>query len=126
MRVEKLANAPGKTLTVVIVNYAPGGKSGPHRHAGSVFAYVLSGAIRSENSATGPVRVYRAGESFFEPIASAVAPTGVGASRRRRETSGSADAARQPRFSSPIREGLCLAPESIAAARPPGSASPLP
>jgi quercetin dioxygenase-like cupin family protein len=38
-----------------------------HRHAGSVFAYVLSGSIRSENSATGPVRVYKAGESFFEP-----------------------------------------------------------
>jgi quercetin dioxygenase-like cupin family protein len=67
VRVEKLANAPGKTLTVIIVNYAPGGKSGAHQHVGSVFAYVLSGAIRSENSATGPVRVYKAGESFFEP-----------------------------------------------------------
>ena len=30
-------------------------------------AYVLTGAIRSGNSATGPVRVYQAGESFFEP-----------------------------------------------------------
>jgi len=67
VRTEKLANAPGKTLTVVTVNYAPGGKSGEHHHAGSVFAYVLSGAIRSENSATGPVKVYEAGESFFEP-----------------------------------------------------------
>jgi quercetin dioxygenase-like cupin family protein len=67
VRAEKLANAPGKTLTVVTVNYAPGGKSGGHHHAGSVFAYVLSGAIRSENSATGPVKVYKAGESFFEP-----------------------------------------------------------
>jgi quercetin dioxygenase-like cupin family protein len=28
---------------------------------------VLSGAIRSENSATGPARIYHAGESFFEP-----------------------------------------------------------
>ncbi len=67
IHVEKLANVPGKTLTVVTVNYAPGGKSGAHHHAGSVFAYVLSGAIRSENSATGPVKVYKAGESFFEP-----------------------------------------------------------
>src|SRR5947208_2026097 len=67
LRVEKLANAPSKTLTVVTVNYASGGKSGKHHHAGSVFAYVLSGAIRSENSATGPVKVYKAGESFFEP-----------------------------------------------------------
>jgi quercetin dioxygenase-like cupin family protein len=43
------------------VSYAPGGKSGAHRHAGSVFAYVLSGAIRSENSATGPAKVYKTG-----------------------------------------------------------------
>jgi quercetin dioxygenase-like cupin family protein len=58
---------PGKSITAIVVSYAPGGKSGPHHHAGSVFAYVLSGAIRSENSATGPVKVYKAGESFFEP-----------------------------------------------------------
>jgi quercetin dioxygenase-like cupin family protein len=64
---EKLPNVPGKTLTAVVVSYAPGSKSGQHHHAGSVFAYVLSGAIRSENSATGPARVYKAGESFFEP-----------------------------------------------------------
>jgi quercetin dioxygenase-like cupin family protein len=67
VRVEKLPNVPGKTLTAVVVTYAPGGKSGAHQHAGSVFAYVLSGAIRSENSATGPAKVYKAGESFFEP-----------------------------------------------------------
>lgn len=67
---DKLANVPGKKLTVFRVNYAPGGKSSAHHHAGSVFAYVLSGAIRSENSATGPVKVYKAGESFFEPSGS--------------------------------------------------------
>ncbi len=43
IRTEKLANAPGQTLTVVTVNYAPGGKSRGHHHAGSVFAYVLFG-----------------------------------------------------------------------------------
>jgi quercetin dioxygenase-like cupin family protein len=67
VRSEKLPNVPGKSLTAVVVNYAPGGKSASHHHAGSVFAYVLSGSIRSENSATGPARVYKAGESFFEP-----------------------------------------------------------
>ena len=46
---------------------APAGKSGAHQHAGSVFAYMLSAAIRSENSATGPVKVYKASESVFEP-----------------------------------------------------------
>jgi hypothetical protein len=56
VRAEKLANVPGKTMTVVIVSYAPGGKSSMHHHAGSVFAYVLTGAIRSENSATDRLR----------------------------------------------------------------------
>jgi quercetin dioxygenase-like cupin family protein len=67
---EKLPNVPGKSITAVVVTYAPGGKSGRHHHAGSVFAYVLSGAIRSENSATGPAKVYKKGESFFEPAGS--------------------------------------------------------
>jgi len=64
---EKLPNVPGKTLTGVLVRYAPGAKSPSHAHAGSVYAYVLSGQIRSENSVTGPAKVYSAGEGFFEP-----------------------------------------------------------
>jgi quercetin dioxygenase-like cupin family protein len=67
----KLPNVPGQSLTAILVTYEPGGKSNSHHHAGSVYAYVLTGAIRSENSATGPVRVYKAGESFFEPPGSA-------------------------------------------------------
>jgi len=63
----QLPNVPGKTLTAIVVEYGPGGSSAAHRHASSVFAYVLSGQIRSENSATGPVHVYRTGETFFEP-----------------------------------------------------------
>jgi quercetin dioxygenase-like cupin family protein len=65
-----LENAPGSRLTAVVVRYGPGEKSPPHHHAGSVFAYVLSGSIRSENSATGPVRTYKTGEGFFEPVGS--------------------------------------------------------
>jgi len=67
VRAEELRNVPHQPLTAVTVSYAPGGKSSAHRHAGSVFAYVLTGAIRSENSATGPAKVYQAGETFFEP-----------------------------------------------------------
>jgi len=44
--------------------------SGKHHHAGNVLAYVLSGTIRSENSATGPAKIYQAGQSFFEPLGS--------------------------------------------------------
>ena len=64
---EKLPNVPGKTLTGIRVTYEPGARSASHAHAGSVYAYVISGQIRSQNSVTGPVRVYSAGEGFFEP-----------------------------------------------------------
>jgi quercetin dioxygenase-like cupin family protein len=63
-----LPNAPGKTMTVITVDYAPGQRSGPHHHAGSAFLYarVLSGAVRSEVAGQGPARVYRAGEGWTE------------------------------------------------------------
>lgn len=62
---EALPNLPGNSLTAVVVDYAPGGASGSHHHAGSVFAYVLDGAIRSQLD-DGSEMVYQAGESFFE------------------------------------------------------------
>ena len=62
-----LPNVPGKQLTLVQVTYQPGAKSPSHAHAGSVYAYVLSGKIRSEVSTSGPAKVYTAGEGFFEP-----------------------------------------------------------
>ena len=67
---EKLPNVPGKSVTAVVVTFPPGVKSPPHHHAGSVLVYVLSGEVRSENSATGPARLYKAGETFFEPAGS--------------------------------------------------------
>ncbi|MEW9309388.1 cupin domain-containing protein [Labrys neptuniae] len=64
---QALPNVPGKTMTSVLVRYAPGGKSPAHTHSRTafVFAYVLSGSIRSQVNG-GPVKVYRAGESWFE------------------------------------------------------------
>ena len=64
---EAIANIPGKNLTGVVVNYAPGQKSRPHHHAPSAFimAYVLSGAVRSQVD-DGPVKVYHVGESWYE------------------------------------------------------------
>ncbi len=67
---EDLADIPGKHLTAIVVDYPPGGKSPRHHHTGDVFAFVISGAIRSQNSATGALRVYHAGETFFEPAGS--------------------------------------------------------
>jgi quercetin dioxygenase-like cupin family protein len=62
-----IPNIPGKSLAVLVVDYAPGGKSASHRHAGSAFIYaqVLSGAVRSQVN-DEPARVCRAGENWFE------------------------------------------------------------
>ena len=62
-----LPNVEGKRIVAVMVSYPPGGKSLAHRHAVSAFiyAYVLSGAIRSEVG-NDPAKVYHAGEGFYE------------------------------------------------------------
>lgn len=64
---ESIPNVPGKRLVSHIVDYAPGGRSASHRHARSAFiyAYVLSGRIRSQVN-DEPVRVYGPGEMWFE------------------------------------------------------------
>lgn len=61
-----LPNVPGKRVTIVRVFYGPGGFTPPHRHAGSVTAYITRGEIRSQ-LAGGPVEVFKVGQSFFEP-----------------------------------------------------------
>ena len=62
-----IPNIAGKSLIAIVVTYPPGGKSLPHRHAGSAFIYahVLSGAIRSQVD-DEPAKVYRVGEGFYE------------------------------------------------------------
>ncbi len=64
---EPIPNLPGKRLVSHIVDYPPGASSAAHRHARSAFiyAYVLSGEIRSQVDGE-PARVYRSGEAWFE------------------------------------------------------------
>ncbi|AHX13376.1 cupin [Dyella jiangningensis] len=64
---QAIPNLPGKSLVAVEVSYPPGGASTPHHHARSAFiyAYVVSGEIQSQVD-DGPMRTYRAGESFYE------------------------------------------------------------
>ena len=68
VRVEKLPNVPGKTLTAVVVTYAPGGKSGAHQHAGSGLRLC---ALRCDSLRElrdlGPPRSTRPAMRFFEP-----------------------------------------------------------
>jgi quercetin dioxygenase-like cupin family protein len=62
-----LPNAEGKSMIAVVVTYPPGAKSPAHHHARSAFiyAYVLSGTIRSQVD-NQPAKVYKIGESFYE------------------------------------------------------------
>lgn len=62
-----IPNTTGKKMVAVVVTYPPGGKSAPHHHAPSAFiyAYVLSGAIRSQVGDQPPT-VYHVGEGFYE------------------------------------------------------------
>jgi quercetin dioxygenase-like cupin family protein len=61
-----LPNVPGKRVTIVRVSYGPGGFTRPHRHAGSVTAYITKGEIRSQLGG-GPPETFKVGQSFFEP-----------------------------------------------------------
>lgn len=63
----ELPNVPGKSIKGILVEYGPGGHSEAHTHPTSAFIYatVLEGSIRSQVN-NGPVKVYKAGESFSE------------------------------------------------------------
>jgi quercetin dioxygenase-like cupin family protein len=61
-----LPDIPGKRVTVVRVTYGPGGFTPPHRHAGTVMAYITKGQIRSQLKG-GPLEIFDVGQSFFEP-----------------------------------------------------------
>jgi quercetin dioxygenase-like cupin family protein len=62
-----IPNIQGKRMVAVVVTYPPGAKSVPHHHAPSAFiyAYVLSGAIRSKVD-DAPTKLYQVGEGFYE------------------------------------------------------------
>jgi quercetin dioxygenase-like cupin family protein len=62
-----IADAPGKTLTSVLLTVPPGAKANAHRHAGVVFGYVIEGAVCSQITGDVALKPYYAGDSFFEP-----------------------------------------------------------
>lgn len=62
---QRLADMNGKEGIVLIVDYAPGAASDPHVHPGSVFAYVLEGAVVSQLEGEKPV-TYTKGQSWYE------------------------------------------------------------
>jgi quercetin dioxygenase-like cupin family protein len=60
-----IPNIPGKSLVAVVVDYAPGGASHPHARSAFIYAFVVSGVVKSQVN-DGPRRVYHVGESFHE------------------------------------------------------------
>ncbi|MFV3370783.1 cupin domain-containing protein [Pseudomonas sp. NY15435] len=62
---QKLPDAAGKKGLMIMVAYEPGQSSGAHVHSGSVFAYVLEGAVISQLEGQKPV-TYQAGQSWYE------------------------------------------------------------
>lgn len=63
---QAIPEAPGKTVLVATVTYAPGQVSTPHKHPGSSFAYVVEGRVISQLDGA-PANTYGAGESWYEP-----------------------------------------------------------
>lgn len=61
-----LPDVPGRNMTTALVQFSPGAYSGPHRHPGSVSAYVVSGSIRSQMAGSA-ANTFKAGEAWFEP-----------------------------------------------------------
>jgi mannose-6-phosphate isomerase-like protein (cupin superfamily) len=65
-----LPNTEGKSMIAVVVTYPPGAKSPAHHHARSAFiyAYVLSGAIRSQVEISPPKSTTSAKASTSCPV----------------------------------------------------------
>src|SRR5262245_42418349 len=61
-----LSTAPGKRLSLLQLDVAPGASAAPHQHEGYLFVYVVSGAVRSQITGDSAPVGYKAGESFVE------------------------------------------------------------
>ena len=60
-----LIGTSGREVTLETVEYAPGGKSAPHRHHAQVFVYVLEGTLRMQVQGS-PVVTLGPGGTFYE------------------------------------------------------------
>jgi quercetin dioxygenase-like cupin family protein len=56
---------PGREVRMETVEYAPGGKSKPHRHNAQIFVYVLEGNVRMQVKGSALVTL-GPGDTFYE------------------------------------------------------------
>jgi quercetin dioxygenase-like cupin family protein len=66
---EQALPGPGnRQMTVLTVDFAPGGFSDPHRHPGPVFVYVLDGSVQSQvDPDQSAPETYSKGQTRYEP-----------------------------------------------------------
>ena len=60
-----LACAPGKEVTMITVDYAPGATDPVHRHNASAFVYVLEGSVEMQMEGGEKVTL-KPGDTFYE------------------------------------------------------------
>ena len=60
-----LVNIPGKEVTMITVDYAPGGADPVHRHNAQAFVYVLEGSIEMQMKGAEKVTLHP-GDTFYE------------------------------------------------------------
>lgn len=60
-----LVNVPGKEVTMLTVDYPPGGADPVHRHNASAFVYVLEGSIVMQMKGGKKVTLHP-GQTFYE------------------------------------------------------------
>jgi quercetin dioxygenase-like cupin family protein len=63
--IEELTAPIGHEVRMATIEYPPGGSTAPHRHAGTIFAYVLSGKVIVQLDDGNSIE-YRAGEAWSE------------------------------------------------------------
>jgi quercetin dioxygenase-like cupin family protein len=62
---QALPDLKGKEVTMVTVEYPPGGESNAHRHNANTFVYVLEGSVVMQVR-SGPEVTLHAGDTFYE------------------------------------------------------------
>jgi quercetin dioxygenase-like cupin family protein len=60
-----LAGRAGTDVTILTVDYPPGGSTPPHEHPGTTYAYVLQGSVVSKVD-DGPAQTFTVGQIWTE------------------------------------------------------------
>lgn len=62
---QPLGGQPGIDVTILTVDYPPGGSTQPHEHPGTTYAYVLDGAVVSKVN-DGATQTFTKGQMWTE------------------------------------------------------------